>query len=112
MPNSREFRGPYLEGNEADAARDTGQAGTGAERDTGEMCAGGDHPFEPDWTLRPGILLLSALTERGMAAETFAESSALTRPAAAGLIDGHGPGRRPRCGRRSPPSSAPAPPCG
>jgi addiction module HigA family antidote len=84
MPDSPGARGPYLEGTEANAANDDGQVVISAEPER----AASDRPFEPDWTLRPGVLLVNAFTEQGMTAETFAESSGLTRQTVADLIDG------------------------
>lgn len=86
VPDLPGSRGPYPESNGADAAN--GQAVPGAERDTEGTRGAGHEQFAPDWTLRPGVLLVSAFTERGMTAETFAESSGLTRQTVAGLISG------------------------
>jgi plasmid maintenance system antidote protein VapI len=77
-----------MDGTGGDAANGDGQAFISAERDAETDRGASDRPFEPAWTLRPGVLLVNAFTERGMTAETFAESSGLTCQTVVGLIDG------------------------
>lgn len=51
------------------------------------MATSDPRQFEPDWTLRPGVLLRSALEDRGLTADVF-ESAGLDRAAVAALVAG------------------------
>jgi hypothetical protein len=56
-----------------------------------------DKPFTPDWTLRPGVILVAeAIKARNWTPEDLAERSGLDPATARGLLDGSAPARR--CG--------------
>lgn len=46
-----------------------------------------NHPFEPDWTMRPGALLRSALEDRGLTAAAFTDAG-IDEATLTGLIKG------------------------
>ncbi len=46
------------------------------------------HPFTPDWTVRPGVLLRDELAERGITPDALAASVGLAAEVITGVIDG------------------------
>lgn len=52
------------------------------------MDAGEFRPFEPDWTIRPGVLLRHELAARGVTPAELAGSAALAAEVVTGIIDG------------------------
>jgi HTH-type transcriptional regulator / antitoxin HigA len=47
-----------------------------------------DRPFEPDWTIRPGILLRRTMQEKGLYDTQLAERSGLTIMTVRNVLDG------------------------